>query len=69
MCRYVLCDKEIKKGEQYIHDLEGHNWCLLCYDLMLYRDLASYKGYEIEKRIKELENNKIIKIMGKGVNS
>ncbi len=64
MCEYSLCDKKIKKGAEYIVDSNGKNWCPQCYDLFLYRDMASHRGYEIEKRIKELETYRIIKIYG-----
>lgn len=64
MCEYPLCDKEIKRGDQYVTDSEGKNWCPQCYDLFLYRDMHSYADYDykVEKRIKELEKFRIIKI-------
>ena len=64
ICEYSLCDREIKKGDEHITDSNGKDWCPQCYDLFLYRDMASYHGYEIEKRIKELEPYRVIKIKG-----
>ena len=53
MCEYILCDQEIKKGEKYIIDLEDKEWHSQCYRLYVYRDMASYKGYNIEQLIKQ----------------
>lgn len=63
MCEYSLCDRKIEKGEKYVLDSEDKIWHISCYNLFLYRDMSSYVGYEIEKRIDELNKNKIIKIM------
>lgn len=60
ICEYSLCDKEIRESDRHVIDYEGKKWCVNCYDLFLYRDMASYEGYAIEKRIKELENQRRI---------